>query len=417
MLSNTIVTLSLKILGALSGIILTYFITTNSTEKDAGVFFQFLMLISFCGTIATMGAPILILRNVSKYSKASKWDLINNDISFLTIQIPLITLFASAFISVGIYNLLSVKYDNIYCLIIGVISFALIQCYAASFQAMGKFRESVCIQNIITPLTFLISLAVINYLYQFNSLSYIEIYTVCLVFVIGITLQLWHKNKNTELLFSPLFREENKKSLINVFIATLMIQIVQWSSQLAISGIMTHEDLAVFSAAQRVSILASFIMIAVNIIVIPKLSVAHNQGEHKELNALVKKASLLNLAFGLPIILVLLFFSVEIMNIFGNSYQSAAPFLIIMSLGQFVNLATGPVADLLNMTNNDRDVRNILIFTGLLSISLSFILTNLYGLHGAAYAAGITVAAQNLAASYFAYKRCGFNPLLIFRRI
>lgn len=136
-------------------------------------------------------------------------------------------------------------------------------------------------------------------------------------------------------------------------------------------------------------------------------------------NRLALSSSKIMLAIAIPILLLLLMliFPEFLMRIFGNEFVIAAPILQILAIGQFINVISGSVGYILNMTGHEKDFRNIVLISGPLALILAFLLTKNYGLYGAAYATAISVATQNLLAVWMVKKRFGFNPLNIFRTI
>ena len=110
----------------------------------------------------------------------------------------------------------------------------------------------------------------------------------------------------------------------------------------------------------------------------------------------------------IPLCALLFFLSAEIL-LFGEDYVNASYLLQVLIFGQFINIICGPVAFLLNMTGNEKDMRNILLLTGILSIILGFILTFHYGVLGAAISTSTSLIIQNLLAAFYVRKRLGFN--------
>lgn len=105
------------------------------------------------------------------------------------------------------------------------------------------------------------------------------------------------------------------------------------------------------------------------------------------------------------------------MGLFGDKYIIAAPLLQIIAVGQFFNVITGSVGYLLVMSNHEKDLRNVSLFSGPLAIVLAFVLTKEYDLIGAAYATAIALTTHNMLAVIMVKKRLGFNALNIFRKV
>jgi O-antigen/teichoic acid export membrane protein len=103
------------------------------------------------------------------------------------------------------------------------------------------------------------------------------------------------------------------------------------------------------------------------------------------------------------------------MGLFGEEYVQAAHLLQILVVGQFINVITGSVGYLLNMSGHEKDMRNVVFFSGPLALGLGLFLTPIYGATGAAVATAIALASQNLIAVYMVKKRLGFNTLNLWK--
>lgn len=99
------------------------------------------------------------------------------------------------------------------------------------------------------------------------------------------------------------------------------------------------------------------------------------------------------------------------MQLFGDEFLAAAPLLVVLSLGQMVNIATGSVGFLLLMSGHERTMKYITICSGTISIALLVFLSQSYGVLGAAWAMAIGMAIQNLTALYFVKRYLGFFPV------
>jgi O-antigen/teichoic acid export membrane protein len=117
------------------------------------------------------------------------------------------------------------------------------------------------------------------------------------------------------------------------------------------------------------------------------------------------------LALALPVVVVMSVFSDFIMSIFGEGFAQAAPLLVIIAVGQLINVSTGSVGFLLNMTGHERDMRNVTLFSGPLTIICAVWFTTSWGVLGAAYATALGLSLQNLGALWMVKRRLGFWPL------
>lgn len=202
----------------------------------------------------------------------------------------------------------------------------------------------------------------------------------------------------------------------HLWVTAVMAAFTVWSSQLIAGALLSLEDVALLAVSQRTANLVSFILIAVNFVMAPQFAVLFERHDIIGLEQLAKFSVKLTLAVSLPVVFLIMLFPDYILAVFGPVYTGGALLLVVMAIGQFVNVATGSVGYLLTMTGHERDMRNVVIISGALSCLLPFALIPKFGVLGAAYATAIALSVQNLLAVYIVRKRLGFNPMLFWKQ-
>ncbi|MDC1117185.1 polysaccharide biosynthesis C-terminal domain-containing protein, partial [Luminiphilus sp.] len=79
--------------------------------------------------------------------------------------------------------------------------------------------------------------------------------------------------------------------------------------------------------------------------------------------------------------------------------------------GQLINVATGSVSFLLTMTGHERDIRNLAMVSGPITVACALWLIAIWGVSGAAYAMALGLTVHNLGALWMVRRRLGFYPL------
>ena len=130
-----------------------------------------------------------------------------------------------------------------------------------------------------------------------------------------------------------------------------------------------------------------------------------------EIRRLAKWSTRGMLILATPIVVAMIFLPELIMELFGDEFKVAGNLLVIMAIGQFINVATGSVGYLLNMSGHEKDFRRVTFFAGPLTVILCFILINQYGVLGAAIATATGLSLQNMMALFMVRKRLGFWPI------
>jgi O-antigen/teichoic acid export membrane protein len=103
-----------------------------------------------------------------------------------------------------------------------------------------------------------------------------------------------------------------------------------------------------------------------------------------------------------------IFYSEWFMGLFGAQYRTGAIILIILSVGQFVNVSFGSVGYLLSMTGRENSLRNIMLTSSAINIILSIIGVKLYGYVGVAYATAFSTILWNALSLIVVKRHLGF---------
>lgn len=175
--------------------------------------------------------------------------------------------------------------------------------------------------------------------------------------------------------------------------------------------LLTSSELGLFKSAQQTAVLIGFILIVINAIFPPRFAALYHQGNIEALARLAKQGVLVSLLVAFPLLFVCLLFPVWVLSWFGEGFQSGAPLLQIIAIAQLVNVATGSVGFLLNMTGHERLMRNIALICNVLGLLAFFAFIPLWGKLGAAWALAFVLVVQNLTALLFVWRKLGIWTL------
>ena len=290
-----------------------------------------------------------------------------------------------------------------------VLFFGLVLLYSSYLQALRKVSQAIFLLSIGVPLGVS---AGVYLLAPDTATQVVNIYVAASLMTLFIGLFWWKKYSKNAVL-TTFDHKVILNSCLPLWVVVLMNLLVQWGSHFIAGVYVSVEEVAFLSIALRTANLVSFILIAVNIVLAPRFAALYAQEKSNELRRLAFSSVRIMLFFSAPVVSLLCIFPEFFMKLFGEEYVAAAPLLIILSLGQFVNVVTGSVGILLTMSGHERDMRNILMFSALTAIFLAIILTDIWGVWGAALATAISVSLQNLGAVWLVKKRLGFNMLAI----
>ena len=187
--------------------------------------------------------------------------------------------------------------------------------------------------------------------------------------------------------------------------------VMTFSDVLILGLFASSADVGIYTAAARTALLTRFLLLATSSVAAPRFAALHAANDREGIAKLAVRATILTTVSTLPLLLLFMLFPERILSVFGAQFEAGAPVLIVLTIGQFVNAATGPVGYLLNMSGFHRIEGRIAVAGAVMTVGLCFALIPVWGLLGAAAANAIATAACNLLRVYFAKSRLGILML------
>lgn len=174
---------------------------------------------------------------------------------------------------------------------------------------------------------------------------------------------------------------------------------------------MGEEDVGVFRVAERLAVLVSFPLVVVNSLYARHFSLLYHSDRLKDLSRKYRDSIFLGLLIGGPTFLVLMSFSAEALAFFGKEFSGYTAILKILLVGHIVNVLAGSVALLMNMSGEERYVRNVTAWMGLVGIAVVWG-TAQYGLIYAALTLAGLLVIKNIAMLLGVAKKFGRSFIL-----
>jgi O-antigen/teichoic acid export membrane protein len=114
-----------------------------------------------------------------------------------------------------------------------------------------------------------------------------------------------------------------------------------------------------------------------------------------------------------PILISILTFAEELLSIFGPEFRQGASCLMILSVGFFVQAATGHTTALIVLSGRPRWLLINNTAAMVVNILLNYVLIQKYSIIGAALATAISISLSNLAQLTMVYRLFGFHPYTV----
>jgi O-antigen/teichoic acid export membrane protein len=197
---------------------------------------------------------------------------------------------------------------------------------------------------------------------------------------------------------------------------TLTVIVGTSSTELAsvfLGWLANTESVAFFKVAMQGVLLIALGLRSINAVIMPQVARLYRQGDLKQTQEILTKSVRISCFVSLPIILVLIFFgqfAIEVL--FGKEYLPAYPLLVILCVGQAVNVLMGSVGLVLNMTGNEKRSLKLLSMTLILNLILLPSLVPMYGAIGAAISVSVSLAFVNLLMGIDVFRLLGLKTWL-----
>jgi O-antigen/teichoic acid export membrane protein len=422
-IKNAFLIFSIRVIGAALTFVSTLVFAKILGPERFGIFSLLLTLVTIVSVFVRMGLDNVVLKQVSA-NLTSQPELSNgyllSSIRWILLSGGLLTIIIYLFSKFIAYDIFSkpvledpLKYFSFY-----IIPFSLVIIFSAAFKSFERPIFANLIQTIFVPLSVLITVALF-WFFEVIELEYI-ITALILGAILGnlIYLYFWDTKYKTKIVKYLTFSSLLKEGFPMLLISSGAL-VMAWSDIIMLGIFATNNEIGAYAAASRTVMVTSLVLIAINSITAPKYARYYRENKIESIKRLAQASSLILLiTVSIPIGLIFLY-SQEIMQLFGQGYALGAKVLVILAIGQFVNVSFGSVGYLLSMTGREEKLRDIMFISAIVNIILSYIGIKFFGFIGVAYATAFSVVLWNTLALVEVKKYLGFwtfNIMYLFKR-
>lgn len=419
MLGASIIALALRAIGVASSLGLSVIVTRTLPVEDAGVFFLALTVITFLANCGMMGLNNSILRFVGGAYAENGWREIAAVMKLVARWAGACLVGVSLFVAVLLGPSLGVFFnreslsDQLFILAPAILGLGGGYLIGYFFQAVRKTEWSALFLSIIVPFCSCLILSVATPVtLERVSLVYTSTASVSLLCgIFWVVKCIGLENFNSSRFDARVLWG----SCSQMWVVTIMNQIVLLGGQFFSGMILPPEEFALLAVAQKVSGTIAILLVAANLVVAPNFASLYRLNRIDDLEKVAQRAVMGLLLLVSPVMILISLKAKLIMSVFGDSYSDGFGLLLILACGQFLNAATGPVGHLLATGGYERDVRKVNVFAGLSVVILSPIIAVFWGAMGVALISALVLSFQNFALVFAANSRLGFNPVAVWK--
>jgi len=374
----------------------TILVARMLTIEDLGQYFLILTVINILGLACTVGLDFGVVRYVALYAGEGNYRLVRKTLKtalLLSVAIGVAVMLVMAVLAPTVVSrLLGGEESSITALRIFAISipfWVAAKLLNAATQGLHRMRYQVYSRDIgeqllkfsLTILVVAAGVSLAGVVWA-NVAAVIGAMLLSLVFAMMVI-----RNLRGE----PVAEDTGAtRSLLTysfpLAFSNILGMVLVWNDMLVMGYLGTSTEVGYYGAALRVGVVSSAIFLAFTTVFTPVISDLHNRHLVKHLNSLYKTVTRWIFICTLPVVLLQLLFAGPIMKMFGSEFAAGSTALMILSLSQLVNSASGPAGYMVLMSGRSRlELLNISVSL-VVNLGVCFLLIPRYGAVGAALA-------------------------------
>jgi len=401
-----------KFIGYILGLVSNFVLARFYGPKILGQYALVLVLVNIISIFTIFGFNNGLTKYISRYRVTKQTKRLNE-------IIKIAFTYGIVFSTIGvifIFLLKDVAANNVFkdrglinCLVYGswlIIPLTLIKIFNGLYRGFKQLQYPIISNEILRRIIFLI-IVIISALLNFKNTPIIiasSLFAQILVvfYLIGkvSTLKIDFKNILLMPINNNLKGKKVKKEFL-IYSSTLifisfMSVILTKIDKIMLGIYMTSEVVGIYNIAASVAGLTTFLFASSNMIFSSVISELYSVNKIKMLGNLYSTITKWLIILTLPIVITILFFPDTIMKFFGQSYTIGSTALVILALGQMINVFAGANGIILKMCGHEKLLLTNNILMAVINVIFNAILIPKIGILGAALSTGISIAIINI---------------------
>jgi O-antigen/teichoic acid export membrane protein len=420
MLSNIVYVSIINASSAILLFILSVVLTNTMSQDSYGEYSYALAWLTIALSVGKFGLDNASLRFIPEYISASKLSLINGyclSVNFLILTISIVMSFILAVLIWIFTHEIWIEYQFIIITTCAILPFfSLLMVNSSILRGMSFTIIPQLIVKILPHTIILIGILAFYIMdgpVELSSSDAITLTLFAYVFAL-LAIYILYKIKTNYTL--SLGREYDFKKWMKVttpmMLTAFLVQIQAQIDIVIVGAYLSTSDIALYSVVKKIVGVLIFVLYAANMVVAPIISKLWFSKKINELQNYLTTIARIFILTSIPLSLILYFYGVEILYIFGNEYAKAYPALLILTAGQLISSVIGVVGLIMNMTDYQNHLTKVLLLTSILSVILSFLLIPTYGIEGAAFSFSLATIVSNIYLYFFVLRTHRLNTLL-----
>ncbi len=378
-----------------------------------GEFVVFLMITQLVGTCSNLGLSTYLVKLIGGKDSSETTQLRR-----FVKKVNILSCVVSGVVTLGIYLLLEFLLPSylpdlpLWVFILGACAYSLMVLFVEYYRALKWIMLSTTIAYLIAPtiallLLWLLRVPAENTLY----LVYCWLAGIALVFLIGLLVRAF-----IPVQFGSDESINLRKSLLYsspYLLATLLVYCNEWVDKMILNAYVSNDLLGEYHLAFRLATFISLPLMAFNTLLAPQIAKFFEQKQYIQLRSSVFKIVKWSSFLAVLGIIILIVLGKPLLTLFEPDYVDSYSILILLGIGQLVNVIAGPVGVVMKMTDQHGTYAKILGVSVVLNAIMSLILVPTLGLFGAAISFVLSLIFVNCLGWYLCLKRSNINTSII----
>lgn len=344
---TSVMSLGVRASGSLIQLAISWMIVRIYGADSVGEFFFGLMLVTGLSILVKQGEDIALVQYLP-----------GRDINSRVKQGIVAEITRAVFIRAIIVTALSVAIvwviadthmrGNLSVMLLSLAGMSVTMVISEYLKSEGKIIESGVLQYVIgsslVAVIFLVILHVDTHGINLKNLLTAEhvwamVWSLLLLFQLGFIYKLIDRNHHVEISAEV---GGVRKAGKEIFKVNALGFSIGWMDIILSNFIYGALLISVYSVANKISLMGAFIAIAITSVYGREIAIAYKEANIEKLKMVYAESHRVALTIGLPVILLLIIFRVEIMGIWGEEFSRMSNILILMLVGQNALLIFGP---------------------------------------------------------------------------
>lgn len=404
MLVDSFYSFFIKVSAAVLGFFISIVITRGLGAEVAGVYFYAISLLSLFISVSVFGLNTALLRILPSFIVDRKFKEAKGVVYSSALFVVSLSLVICIFVFVfkGLIPFENKYYLSGFLVILWSLPFmALIVIFSHALQAENSIKIAMLISGALQNAILILVLLAFNITTLFQlSLTY----TLSVVFVFLFAFSIWSFRNRNYIAIKPGFRNELKLAF-PIFKIQIASELSVQAPLLILGAFSDSDSIVFFAICQRIALMVNFVYTPVNRVLAPQLSKFHHSNNRSLLEYSCQLSTKILIIGGLPPLLFMIILPEYILMFFGGDFGAEASLLLrILALSQVVNILTGPVDTILQMTGHQLILRKNVYMSLVIVLIGCGMLIPLIGSMGAAISVLFSQSFVNIK-SYVSVKR------------